>query len=353
MHDYLLDNAILRICVIHANQLLSMLIASTNRLPQLRYAWGLLGISAVAALIIQILGKNQASIVIIVLTLIGSVLVFIATVAFENKALAKLPAQVLIWSIVISFVIFLGLLISVVTTSRPCNLSRLLFETPTNDCGPSSRDDDNKVQSVFSKPTEKKLENEALIHQGAIPKLSQKPGVNESDVKKLSRKLDKLIGNLAQPDRLPVATMKKGVNIQDTYSVPVQSATKETDSATTEDKPLEMIEAPPYDISSSKPEFGAYWRHGSPMWDALQSIAGIGNDARVMPWSERCYYCQANRPTTTTHCFSSVKSAKEFKWQRGYAGYNPKDKVWCNPPTSATRIVSSPESSLVRIFWLE
>lgn len=139
-----------------------------------------------------------------------------------------------------------------------------------------------------------------------------------------------------------------------TDSEVAQSARKEADLATTEKKPQTMTETPTsYDKSASDSEFGAYWRYGSPMWDVLQRIAGVGNDARVMPWSERCYYCQANRPTTTTHCFSSVKSAKEFKWQRGYAGYNPKDKAWCNPPTSATRIESSPESSLVRIFWLE
>lgn len=112
--------------------LLSILKDSTNRLPALRYAWGLLGISVVATLIITFLGANKATIVIIVSTLIGVVLVFLVTSAFNRSDLTKRPAQAIIWAITIFFIIFLLYTVSAFTISKPCNWVRFL-EIPHED----------------------------------------------------------------------------------------------------------------------------------------------------------------------------------------------------------------------------
>ena len=115
------------------NEILSILKNATNRLPQLRFAWGLLGISAVAALIIRLLGANKAAIVVIGLTLIGVLLVFIATIAFGKTALARRPAQVVIWSVTLFFITFLSFTVTAFAISWPCNWTRFL-EIPTEKC---------------------------------------------------------------------------------------------------------------------------------------------------------------------------------------------------------------------------
>ena len=103
------------------NQLLSILKDATNRLPQLRYAYGLLGISVVAALTIRLLGPDKASIIAIASTLIGTVLVFVVAIAFGKSALAKLPAQLLVWAITLFFYCFLGFTVLAFAISWPCN----------------------------------------------------------------------------------------------------------------------------------------------------------------------------------------------------------------------------------------
>lgn len=119
--------------MLSVNEILSILKNATSRLPQLRFAWGLLGISATAALIIRLLGANKASIVIIGLTLIGVLLTFIATIAFGKATLARRPAQALIWSVTLFFIIFLSFTVTAFAISWPCNWTRFL-EISTEKC---------------------------------------------------------------------------------------------------------------------------------------------------------------------------------------------------------------------------
>lgn len=108
------------------NELVTLLSQATKTLPQLRFAWGLLGIAIVAALIMQIVGSDRAAIVVVSLALIGTVLVFVASVAFGRSEKASLPAIVFVWAIVIFFITFLLFTISAFAISKPRNWANLL-----------------------------------------------------------------------------------------------------------------------------------------------------------------------------------------------------------------------------------
>lgn len=121
------------------NEILLILRDASSRLPQLKFTWGLLGIAAVASVIVRLLGENKASIIIIGLTIIGVVIVFVASIAFGTAALALLPTQVLIWAITIFFITFLGFTITAFAISWPCNWTRFL-ELEATECIPPTPD---------------------------------------------------------------------------------------------------------------------------------------------------------------------------------------------------------------------
>lgn len=108
------------------NTLLSILKASSKKLPQLKFAWGLLGISTVAALIITILGSSKAAILIMALTIVGMLIIFVASVAIDKAHVASQPAILLVWSVTLFFVIFLTFTISAIAISWPCNWVRFI-----------------------------------------------------------------------------------------------------------------------------------------------------------------------------------------------------------------------------------
>lgn len=105
----------------NVQEIIQLLRVSSSKLPQLRYAWGLLGLSCVSAIIIQLLGETRASILFIALTVVGSVIVFVLTIAFGMAAIAKKPAQLLLWSITLFFITFLSFTVSAFALSWPCN----------------------------------------------------------------------------------------------------------------------------------------------------------------------------------------------------------------------------------------
>lgn len=94
-------------------------------------------------------------------------------------------------------------------------------------------------------------------------------------------------------------------------------------------------------------EFAPYWNSGSPTWDMLKSKAGDSESARIIPWTEGCFYCEAQRDTST-RCWPSMSVAIQYAWHRGFIGYSPEQEAWCNPPSWATRI----EPNSLR-FWLD
>lgn len=95
------------------------------------------------------------------------------------------------------------------------------------------------------------------------------------------------------------------------------------------------------------PEFGPYWNSGSPTWDVLKNKAGDGENARIIPWADGCFYCEAQKETST-ECWPSMSGAIQNAWHRGFIGYNPAREAWCEPPSWAARI----EPNSIR-FWLE
>ncbi|WP_156826439.1 hypothetical protein [Marinobacterium rhizophilum] len=125
-------------------KLVYILKEATDRLPQLRYAWGLLGVAATAAIITSILGEGKATIIIVAVTIIGLVLIFITMVALGSATIATKPAATLIWSITVFFVIFLGFTISAFAWSWPCNWVNFI-ELEVLECGHNPNPDITSV----------------------------------------------------------------------------------------------------------------------------------------------------------------------------------------------------------------
>ena len=94
-------------------------------------------------------------------------------------------------------------------------------------------------------------------------------------------------------------------------------------------------------------EFGSYWNSGSPTWEMLKSKAGDGRNARIIAWTERCFYCEAEREISTK-CWPSIQAAVQNGWPRGFIGYSPAQGAWCKSPSWATRIQPNTEK-----FWLD
>lgn len=107
-------------------ELFRMLRGITDRLPELNYVWGLLVISIVGALITLIVGETKAAIIIIGLTIIGIVISLLVGLAFQNQGIAKIPAQLLVWTITVFFVCFLGFTVTAYAFSWPCNWAYFL-----------------------------------------------------------------------------------------------------------------------------------------------------------------------------------------------------------------------------------
>lgn len=101
--------------------LLNILSNATKRLPQLRFAWGLLGIAIVASIILGLFGSGKASIMAISISIIGTILVFVASIALSRTDSSVIPALILVWSITVFFVTFLTFTVSVFITDKPCN----------------------------------------------------------------------------------------------------------------------------------------------------------------------------------------------------------------------------------------
>lgn len=119
---------------ININWILKILRESTRQLPQLQYAWGLLGVSAVGAIIIGVLGSSKASVIIISLVVIGMVILFVVTVAFKNEKISRIPAQILLWSVTLFVIIFMSFTVSAFSLSWPCPWV-IFLDVPNTTCG--------------------------------------------------------------------------------------------------------------------------------------------------------------------------------------------------------------------------
>lgn len=151
--------------MLNLTQTLTILREAASRLPQLRFAWGLLGLAAISALIIRLLGENQAAVVVISLTLIGTGLVFVASVAFGTEAIARAPAQALIWSVTLFFIFFLSFTVTAFAFSWPCNWASFLgISTPecTSKWISDSTANSEKAHAQTGDPSGKRVEETNL-----------------------------------------------------------------------------------------------------------------------------------------------------------------------------------------------
>jgi hypothetical protein len=108
-----------------------MLREATKKLPILRYAWGLVGLSAVAALATRLNGDGKAAVAAGSIALIGFVLILLVSAAARGAVSIAMPARILTWSIVIFFILFLLFTVTAYAASWPCNWVRWLnIESP-------------------------------------------------------------------------------------------------------------------------------------------------------------------------------------------------------------------------------
>lgn len=151
-------------------ELLSWLREATDRLPALKFAWGLLGISFVAAIITLILGKTQSTPIIIGLTIIGTIITFVTVWLFENSNLATRPAQFLIWAVTIFFVIFLGFTTLAFAVGLPCNWSKTLGISPNQKlCLSKVRVDyERKVDFTKLKYNEDRTKHDEVVYEDIV-----------------------------------------------------------------------------------------------------------------------------------------------------------------------------------------
>lgn len=101
---------------------LIVLKAATKQLPALRYAWGVVGLSATAAIVIKLNGDGKAAVIAISLTFIGCfILLLLANAASKGADWVGLPAKILTWSITVFFIVFLAFTVLAYSASWPCN----------------------------------------------------------------------------------------------------------------------------------------------------------------------------------------------------------------------------------------
>lgn len=114
--------------------LLDTLKSATKRLRVLRFAWGLVGLSAAAALVIRLHGEGRAAIIATGFALVGFVLLIVAAYVAGPGARLFLPAMLFIWSVTLFFIIFLVFTLTAFAFSVPCNWV-LWLAIPSQNCG--------------------------------------------------------------------------------------------------------------------------------------------------------------------------------------------------------------------------
>jgi hypothetical protein len=89
-------------------QLLDLIDRASKRVPVIKFAYGLVGIAAAGAAISILLGTSRGAIIIITLTLIGSILLFIfSKLSASNSASLQSAGEFMIWTVVAFFSSFL------------------------------------------------------------------------------------------------------------------------------------------------------------------------------------------------------------------------------------------------------
>ncbi len=106
---------------------LGVLARARKAVPFLDFAFGVVGLSAAAALIGVFTGHSKLSIVAIALVFVGSVVLYaVAGLTTAAGGPARAAGQVLLWAVIVFFLTFLGFTISAFAVGYPCNWADFL-----------------------------------------------------------------------------------------------------------------------------------------------------------------------------------------------------------------------------------
>jgi hypothetical protein len=94
--------------------------AARKAVPAVNYALGIAGIAAAASIVGLFVGQTQAGVRVIGLVFIGMVLLFVfARLAVASDRSVRVAGAVLLWSVLLFFIIFLGFTVSAFATGAP------------------------------------------------------------------------------------------------------------------------------------------------------------------------------------------------------------------------------------------
>jgi hypothetical protein len=106
---------------------LDLLARARKAVPFLDFAFGVVGLSAAAALIGILTGHSKLSIIAIALVFIGSVVLYgVAGLATAPNKSSRAAGQVLLWAVILFFLTFLGFTVSAFAVGYPCNWADFL-----------------------------------------------------------------------------------------------------------------------------------------------------------------------------------------------------------------------------------
>jgi hypothetical protein len=106
---------------------ITILNAANEKAPITRFAWGLVGFAAAAAIIGNLVGYSRLSIITLALVLLGTVLVFLLSRMVTSRSYSIIIlGTMLMWSLVIFFIIFLSFTVSAFAIGMPCNWADFL-----------------------------------------------------------------------------------------------------------------------------------------------------------------------------------------------------------------------------------
>lgn len=116
---------------------MSVLHQAVKRVPVMRYALGVVGIAAAGSIVTGLVGRSQATLLLLALVFIGMVLLYIFSLAATSKpGPLRVAGVVLIWGVLLVFLTFLGFTVSAFAVGSPCPWAKLLAIKST--CDPTA-----------------------------------------------------------------------------------------------------------------------------------------------------------------------------------------------------------------------
>jgi hypothetical protein len=107
--------------------------------PAVKYALGVAGVAAAAAILVFFLGKSSNNIFLLGLVFVGMVLLFLFATLINSPSRSKqLAGEVLIWGVLSFFFLFLIFTTSAFVTGLPCNWTNLLTLDTHQSCSTSA-----------------------------------------------------------------------------------------------------------------------------------------------------------------------------------------------------------------------